>query len=153
MARLSDMTEAAAEGLRNLPLPEFESTPWAQPPPLREARVAIVSTAGVHRRDDPSFEGHATEYRIIPDDVDAADIVMSHISVNFDRSGFAQDLNLVLPLDRLHELAEAGEIGSVARYHYSLMGAVSPELMEDSIAEVIKMLQGDQVTAVLLVPV
>lgn len=153
MARLSDMTEAATAGIRNLPLPEFESTPWAQPPPLRETRVAILSTAGVHRRGDPSFEGHGTEYRIIPDDLDPADIVMSHASVNFDRSGFAQDLNLVMPRDRLRELAEAGEIGSVARYHYSMMGATSPELLEDSASEVIKMLQGDQVTAVLLVPV
>ena len=153
MARLSDMTEAATASIRILPLPEFESTPWAQPPPLREARVAIVSSAGMHRRSDPSFEGHGTEYRIIPDDVDPADVVMSHASVNFDRSGFAQDLNLVLPLDRLHELAAAGEIGSVARYHYSLMGATSPELLQDSAADVIKMLQGDQVTAVLLVPV
>ena len=51
---------------------------------------------------------------------------MSHISVNFDRSGFQQDLNVVFPVERLREMAADGEIGSVAD---SFMGATDPEQM------------------------
>ncbi len=39
---------------------------------------------------------------------------MSHISVNFDRTGFQQDLNTVFPIDRLRELVADGEVGSMA---------------------------------------
>ena len=52
---------------------------------------------------------------------------MSHISTNFDRTGFQQDINVVFPVDRLRELAARGTIGSVADFHYSFMGATAPE--------------------------
>jgi hypothetical protein len=46
-----------------------------------------------------------------------------HFSPNFDRSGFALDLNVVYPIDRLHELAAREVIGSVVSKHLSFMGA------------------------------
>jgi len=45
------------------------------------------------------------DYRVIPGDIAARDLVMTHISTNFDRTGFQQDWNVVFPLDRLKELA------------------------------------------------
>ena len=39
---------------------------------------------------------------------------MSHSSVNFDRTGFAEDVNIVFPLDRFKELEELGKVGSLA---------------------------------------
>jgi D-proline reductase (dithiol) PrdB len=48
---------------------------------------------------------------------------MSHISVNFDRTGFHQDLNVVFPINRLGELVADGTVGSMASVHYSFMGA------------------------------
>jgi D-proline reductase (dithiol) PrdB len=71
----------------------------------------------------------------------------------FDRTGFQQDWNVVFPLDRLHELARDGVIGSVAAFHYSLMGATDPSYMEASAHELARLLTQDQVNAVLLVPV
>jgi len=56
--------------------------------------VAIVSTAGLHRRGDSVFAPGASDYRIIPGDPAPTDLVMSHVSVNFDRSGFQQDVNV-----------------------------------------------------------
>ena len=153
MVRLSDLGPGGA-ALGQIPVPEFESTPWVEPPPLAEARVAIVSTAGLHRRGDPPFTpASAREYRIIPGGSGANDLLMSHLSVNFDRSGFQQDLNVAFPIDRLREIAAAGEIGSVADWHYSFMGAVDPAMLEEAAADVAKRLQGDGVTAALLVPV
>ena len=56
-------------------------------------------------------------------------------------------------MDRLHEKAETGEIGSVARYHYSFMGATSPEQMEATARHLAKTLRGDEVDGLILVPV
>jgi D-proline reductase (dithiol) PrdB len=151
--RLSDLPEAVAQGLLRLPLPEFESTPWQDAKPLEQSRVALISSAGLHRNDDRTFTGGATDYRIIPGDLDYADLAMSHVSVNFDRSGFQQDVDVVFPLQRLRELAEAGEIGSVAAWHYSFMGATDPTGMVDSALDVARLLQQDGVDAALLVPI
>jgi hypothetical protein len=48
---------------------------------------------------------------------------MSHVSVNFDRSGFFQDINCALPRDRLQELVDEGVVGAVSKEHFSFMGA------------------------------
>jgi D-proline reductase (dithiol) PrdB len=78
---------------------------------------------------------------------------MSHISANFDRTGFQQDWNVVFPLDRLRELVRAGVVGSLAEYHYSFMGATDPRDMEDTARSLAHIMKKDTVNAVLLVPV
>lgn len=153
MARLDQMPEPMRSHLYKLPCPTFESTPWTPAPPLDRARVAMVTTAGLHERGDRPFDGFAGDYRVIPGDVQARDLVMSHISTNFDRSGFSMDLNVVFPIDRLRELEAEGFIGAVADNHYSFMGATDPAMMESAVAEVAGRLKQDGVTAVLLVPV
>ncbi len=153
MVRLSDLSPALADALRKLPMPEFAATPLAQPPSLSQSRVAIVSTAGLHRRSDATFRPGASDFRIIPGDVATSELVMSHVSVNFDRSGFAQDPNLVFPIDRLREMKASGEIGSLAAWHYSFMGASDPSTMSESGAEVGRLLKRDGVDIALLVPV
>ena len=81
------------------------------------------------------------------------DLVMSHLSTNFDRSGFYQDVNTSFPIDRLHELAEEGVIGSVASRHFSFMGATPPTVMESIARDLAGVLKADNVDAVALVPV
>jgi D-proline reductase (dithiol) PrdB len=93
------------------------------------------------------------DYRVIPGNIEARDLVMTHISTNFDRTGFQQDWNVVFPLDRLKELAAEGIIGSVAAYHYSFMGATDPAEMEPAARNLAVLLKGDRVDAALLVPV
>lgn len=153
MARLKDLPKALQEHLLALALPEFETTPFVAGPPLRERRIAIVSTGGLHRRSDPPYLGLAGDFRVIPGDVAADDLVMSHISTNFDRSGFQQDWNIVFPLERLRELAARGEIGSVADFHYSFMGATDPAQMESAAREMAELMARDRVEGVLFVPV
>lgn len=153
MVRLSDTPESLRNYLEALECPHFESTPWAAGPPLAERRIAIISTAGLQKRGDRPFAVGAHDYRVIPGDTPAADIVMSHISTNFDRSGFQQDINVVFPLDRLRELAAAGVIGSVAEFHYSFMGATAPEAMAPTAEHLAGLLAADEVDGVLLAPV
>ncbi|WP_136808862.1 glycine/sarcosine/betaine reductase selenoprotein B family protein [Desulfosediminicola flagellatus] len=153
MVRLREFEEHEREHLQNLPCPTYAATPLVPGVKVTQSRVAIVSTAGLHRRGDPPFGVGDTGYRIIPSDIDPNDLVMSHISTNFDRTGFQLDMNLVFPLDRLKELAANKQIESVATYHYSFMGATDPVNMEQEARIVASLLKDDKVDAVLLVPV
>jgi D-proline reductase (dithiol) PrdB len=153
MARLDRMPEPMRSHLAKLPCPSFEIHPWVPGPPLSARRVALVSTAGLHWRKDRPFEGMSGDYRVIPATMRARDLVMTHISTNFDRTGFQRDWNVVFPLDRLRELAEEGIVGSMADYHYSFMGATDPAEMKPAARNLAALLKGDRVDAALLVPV
>jgi D-proline reductase (dithiol) PrdB len=154
MVRLSDLSVAEREHIMEKELPNFDEHPWAEGPPLAERRVALITTAGLHRVDDEAFDFVDLSYRVISGSVDLGDLTMTHSSVHFDRSGFREDVNTVFPLDRLRELADDGVIGSVADHHYSLMGAGwPPEMIESTCDELARMLHAGDVTAVVLVPV
>jgi hypothetical protein len=47
--------QAMREMGKNLPVPEFEHTPFSTPPALRRATVAIVTSAAIHCADDERF--------------------------------------------------------------------------------------------------
>jgi D-proline reductase (dithiol) PrdB len=154
MARLEHLPEPMRSHIGNLPCATFATQPWAAGPSLSQRRVAIVSTAGVHPKGDRPFTFMPEDlYRLIPGDITASDLTMTHISANFDRTGFQQDWNIVFPLDRLRDLAEIGTIGSVADFHYSFMGATDPVQMESTARDIAGLLKKDEVNAVLLVPV
>lgn len=158
MVRLADLPDWEREHMlaKLADLEPFQSQPWVSDPrPLPERRVALVTTAGLHRAKDRAFVpgAAAATYRPIPDDTPADDLVMSHLSANFDRTGFQEDVNVVFPIDRLHELARDGAIGSVAAYHYAFMGAVPIRRLEPAARQVAGLLKQDNVDAVLLTPV
>ena len=155
MVRLADLPEWDRKNkLDKLKeLTGWDARPWVKPPPLAQCRIAIVTTAGVHRKGDRPFGPGATDYRIIPGDIKAADLVMSHQSVNFDRTGFQEDHNIAFPLDRLNELAKQGVVGAVADFHYSFMGATQIRQLETKAKELAQLLKDDGVDAVLLTPI
>jgi D-proline reductase (dithiol) PrdB len=153
MVRLNKYSEKERSHLLGLPCPSFETTPFAAGPSLAERRIALISTAGLHRRGDRPFALGEADYRLISANTPSNDLVMSHISTNFDRTGFQLDLNLVFPLDRLSELAKQGFINSLADYHYSFMGATDPRQMENTARNLSELMKKDGVKAVLLVPV
>jgi D-proline reductase (dithiol) PrdB len=155
MVRLADLPEWDRKNkLDKLKeLTGFDARPWVQPPPLSQCRIAIVTTAGLHRRTDRPFGASATDYRIIPGKTRAAELIMSHQSVNFDRTGFQEDHNVVFPIDRLNALASRGVIGSVAAFHYSFMGATQIRELEPKAKELAALLKEDRVDAVLLTPI
>ena len=61
MVRLSDLHPEEAEHIlqraEQLRRRQFEhdATPWIAPPPLAESKIALITTAALHRRDDPPF--------------------------------------------------------------------------------------------------
>ncbi len=128
--------------------------PWVTGASLDKRRVALITTAGIHRQDDTPFSNKtAAEYRIIPGAIQANELVMSHLSSNFDRTGFQQDVNVVFPLDRLRELEAGKVIGSVADYHYAFNGSTPIPQLEPRVRQLAGLLKKDAVDAVLLTPV
>jgi hypothetical protein len=69
-------------------MPEFHHDAWVEGAPLAERRVAIVSSAGLVVRGDRVFRGRDADYRAIPATTAPNDLLCSHISINFDRTGF-----------------------------------------------------------------
>lgn len=154
MARLETIPSSERKMMIELDCSGFEGrTPFVAPKPLSERRISLVSTAALNMRGDAVYQRDDTDYRVIPGDVDPADVVMSHVSVNFDRTGFQQDLNVCFPIERLHDLATEGVIGSVSNFHFTVSGAAHPSDLEESARAMAQTMKADGVDTVLLVPI
>ena len=152
MVRLADISKGEREFLANYDCPKIESHAFNEGPPLSQRQVAVVTTAGLRRRADRSFAVDASDYRLLPS-ASRDDFIMDHVSSNHDRTGFAMDLNIVLPLDRLEELADEGAIGGVADLHYAFMGAGDVTKMKAPARQIATALKNAKVDTVLLSPV
>ena len=130
--------------------------------PLRECTVALLSTAGIARNDDRPFdqEGERRDpwwgdpsFRRIPLGTTEKDIRIYHLHID-PRFGEA-DLDVVLPMRRLAELAAEGVVGRPAPTHYSIMGYIlePTELIEKTAPAIATSMQDEHVDAVVLVPV
>lgn len=91
---------------------------------LAKATVALVTAAGVHRKDQEPFNiadelGDLT-FRIIGGDDPGSELMVTHH--HYDHADADQDINVVFPLDLLRELAGEGFIGGVAKEHVGYMG-------------------------------
>jgi D-proline reductase (dithiol) PrdB len=160
MAKLSDLKLAYQLFMQAYPYRRIDWRPGARlNKPLREARVAVITTAGFFGPDQLPFDisnrGGDCSYRVLASDVDLTTLRIAHRSDAFDIRGIASDKNLALPLDRLKSLAREGIIGSVAPRNFSFMGSiVAPRrLIANTAPEVSAMLLGDYVDGVLLTPV
>ena len=153
MTRLTDLPPGQAKRLAEVECPEFKTRPWVTGPALSQRRVAIVSSAGLVVRDEDPFRGRDPHYHAIPATTRPEDLLCSHISINFDRTGLQEDWNVAFPIERLRELAAEGTIGSMADTHYSFMGATDPLEMERYARELAGRLKQDNVDSVLLAPV
>ncbi len=137
-----------------LPCPEFEAPAFTTAKPLNECRVAVVTSAALHHPEDDNFAAQDTSFRIL--DATRRDVHLGHWSPNFDRSGFAADINVIWPIDRLEELAEQGVIGSVAPRHLAFAGNQDESMTSirlDSGPQAAKLLLEDEVDVVVLTPV
>jgi D-proline reductase (dithiol) PrdB len=129
VTRLTDLPPGRAKRFAELECPDFETRPWSAGPRCRSAGWRSPPRRALSYAEKTHF---AAAFRLsaIPATIAANDLLCSHISISFDRTGFQEDWNVVFPLDRLNELAAGGVIGSVADKHYSFMGATDPVHME-----------------------
>lgn len=155
MPRLDRLPEASRKAVLGLPVQAHDTAPFVRPPrPLAACRVAIVTTAGLHRRGDRPFSPGEQGYRVIPSSMPPADIVQSHTSIGFDRTAILRDLNVTFPIERLRELVGDRVIGGLAPNHYSFMGALRDvtKLEGEGGPEVARRLREDGAEVVLLTP-
>lgn len=148
-------------------VPEPEEILWTPlPKPVEQCRFALVTTAGLYvqgesasggpfdldrERREP-FWGDPT-YRAIPADVRQEQIGVAHLHINTE--DIQRDVNIVLPVHRFQELAQAGEVSAVADHHYSFMGFQmdNTEWRERYGPEVAQRMVEEEVDAALLTPV
>src|SRR5690242_17656989 len=105
----------------------YRSVDWAPgarlAKPLRQAKLALITTAGLHMPDQPPFDlrnlGGDFSFREIPGSVNVEDLRIAHRSTGVDWSGASEDRNLVFPLDRLRELVDCGAVGEINHRHFS----------------------------------
>lgn len=117
---------------------------------LEEASVMLVSTAGVHHKDDPPFDTDGdTSFRAISGDTRAADLRVA--DTHYDHGCIDRDVNCVFPIDRLYELAEERRIRAVAEKHFSLgFTQALRQLRDDTIPKLVREVEIVRPDAVLL---
>ena len=135
------------------------AAPAALRVPLPQARVALVTSAGLVAPGDTPFDlairGGDCSWRTIAATIDPATLTIHHRSDAFDRAPLADDVNVVFPADRLRALMAAGDIGELAPRHLSFMGSITApgRLIRESAPAAAAVFVADQVDVALLVPV
>ena len=153
MVRLVDVPEPERSVIAGLDCPVFSQTPFTAAPKADQRHVAIVSSAGLIVRGERPLTPNDAGYRSFASSVEDGDVLCSHVSPNFDRTGFQQDINVMLPRTRLHELERNGSIARAADTHYSFMGATAVAKLEDKARELGRSMLALGVNTVVLAPV
>ncbi len=159
MAELKELPLWIQVFMKTYPL---RRSPWTRPAPvkpLNESRVALLTTAGLHMKDQTPFDmtlkAGDCSFRWIAGDIAITELLIAHRSKAFDHSGIESDLNLCFPLDRFRELAAEGVVGSLNDRHLSFMGSLTAtgRLLRDTAPEAARLLKQDGVDLVFLTPV
>lgn len=157
---LDRLTKKLVQAWIGLEMPqEIPWTPLSRP--LAESTVALISSAGLALKTDQPFDQEGERrnpwwgdpsYRILPRTATTGDVNLYHLHIHPRIA--EQDLNTLLPLQRLLEFEERSEIGRSAANHYSFMGYIlQPQtLLEESVPAMIRQMKRDGVNAVILVP-
>lgn len=157
---LSGISKSMIKSWIKLELPrEIPWTPLSKP--LSKCSVALISTGGIALKSDKPFDQEGERrnpwwgdpsYRIIPHGTKTRDISVYHMHIN--PSSAEQDINCLLPMERLDELMEVGKIGRTALLHYSFMGYIlePTELLQKSVPAIIEHLRLDMVDVAVFIP-
>ena len=155
MPRLDRLSQMGRNNLLTFPAQVNNEVPFVRPgKPLSACRVAIVTTAGLHRRSDRPFGPGEQTARAIPADTPASEIVQSHTSLGFDRAPIMRDLNVTFPIDRLRDLVSRGALGGLPPNNYSVMGALrdTARIEVETGPDLGRRLSDEGVDAVLITP-
>ena len=138
-------------------------TPWTPlAKPLSQCTIALVSSAALALHNDHPFDLQIERrdpwfsdpsYRVLPRNTRTGEVEICHLHIN---PAFAkQDLDCVMPLERLADLVALGEVGDSAPSHYSYVGyTLRPErLLHETAPSIVERMRQERVDAVVLVPV
>lgn len=138
---------------------KFDHSPWATPnKAISQSRLALITTGGVHLKAQTPFDmtnasGDPT-FREIPADTRPSDLAITHDY--YDHKDADQDINIMLPVERVKDLEKSGDIGAVNGRHFSFMGHITaPQidtLTNETAPEAANILKSDGVDIVILTP-
>jgi D-proline reductase (dithiol) PrdB len=139
-----------------------EYIPWTpMKKPLSQTTLALVTSAGISLKTDPPFDMEREKrepiwgdrsYRTIPRGATEKDIEVNHLHININ--WIKQDINVILPLDRMAEFEEEKIIGRLAPTAYSFYGFQwqNTEFLKEAIEPISKRMKSEGVEAVLMTP-
>ena len=135
----------------------FKTTTWTPlEKPLEKARVALLCSSGLSRKDQPPYDPLSRSdltFREIPKDTPVEDLVINY--AYYDHTDADKDINCVFPIERFRELEQEGFIGEFHETAYGLgMGRMYKRtaLQTQLAAEIARRLKGAAVDALLCVP-
>lgn len=144
--------------------PTISDIPWSPfNKTIKDSRVALVTTAGISMKDDKPFDMETERlkgnwgdpsWRRLEGDATSKNINVNHLHI--DTSYIEKDINVALPTSILRVLEREGIIGSVAKFHYSIMGFQgdnSSHLEKISSPEIANAMENDKVDLAILTPV
>ena len=139
------------------PFPGEEDPVWAPfAKRLAGARIALLTSAGMHLRSDPGFDldGERARpdwgdpgWRLIPAGAQPGDLAVSHLHINDE--DLLADPEIALPMRGLAELAQP--VGA----HVAVMGYQDRELKdwrERTAPEIVAHLRGQEADGLILAP-
>jgi D-proline reductase (dithiol) PrdB len=106
--------------------------------PLAEARVTLVSSAGVQPKATLPFDVvHPVgdySFRRVRSDAKPSELEIHQLKYPTD--GARRDLNVIYPIERLQELAAEGVLGGLTQHFFSFIGYnMDPQRLERTLAE------------------
>jgi len=146
-----------------IPAEEFKGyIPWTpMSKPLNQTTIALVTSAGISLNIDPPFDMERERkeifwgdrsYRIIPRGTTEKDIDVNHLHIN--TKYIRQDINVMLPLERMAEFEQEGLIGQLAPSSFSFYGYQwqNNDFLREAIEPISKKMKSEGVEAVLMTP-
>ena len=170
-----DYNEKIVDGFRFLPpglkawvrtfIPDEDfkgAIPWTPlPGRLNEATVSLVTSAGISLKRDPPFDMEKEKreavwgdrsFREIPRETTEKESDVNHLHIN--TTYIKQDINVILPLQRMAEFEQEGVIGRLAPTAYSFYGFQWKDnaFINEAIEPISRRMKEEGVEAVLLTP-
>lgn len=146
-----------------IPDEDFKGTiPWTpMSKPLNQATLALVTSAGISLKTDPPFDMEREKkdplwgdrsFRAIPRGTTEKEIDVNHLHINTNL--VKQDINVILPLQRMIEFEQEGIIGRLAPTAYSFYGFQwqNTDFLKEAIEPISKHMKTEKVEAVFLTP-
>jgi hypothetical protein len=127
--------------------------------PLREARVALVTTAGPLKKDagdqgpGAAYNAAAKFYQVYSAPSDK-DIFLGISHLGYDRKySTAEDINAFFPLKALHSAAGSGRIGQVSpRFYGAPTNRSQVTTINQDCSELLSLLREDKADVAVIVP-
>ena len=134
-----------------------DTAPLTRPgKPLAESTVTLLTSGGISHCAMPGFDPDArNDHRL---DAISEDVSSSDFEINdsyYNHTDAENDLNCVFPIDRLREMAAAGEIGAIAQRFWSgFMGRIynRSKVLQESAPAFAEKLKEDGVDILLAAP-